>query len=394
MTASGEKALLPAGLGDGLPPAAAQEAWAIERLIAIFAARGYARVKPPLIEFEETLLAGAGSDLGPQTFRLMDPVSQRMMGLRADMTPQVARIAATRLAREPRPLRLCYAGQVLRVKGSQLRPERQFAQVGAELIGSAAEAADAEVVLLAAQALSELGAKPLTVDLTLPTLVRSLAEGLGVAEAEIPALRDALDRKDAAATQAAAGGNAELFLKLLRLAGPADRALEELARLPLPEAPARELAAMARMVARIHAAAPYLALTFDPSEHRGFEYQTGASFTIFARGVRGELGRGGRYEARQSGAGESEGDEPQPSTGFTLFMDTVLRALPAPQVSHSVYLPEGTAEETAEALRQEGWVTLAALDPEGEPKSDPEAEARRLGCAAVLLDGTLKTLKD
>ena len=387
MTTSGEKALLPAGLGDGLPPAAAQEAWATERLIATFAARGYARVKPPLIEFEETLLAGAGSDLGPQTFRLMDPVSQRMMGLRADMTPQVARIAATRLAREPRPLRLCYAGQVLRVKGSQLRPERQFAQVGAELIGSAAEAADAEVVLLAAQALTALGAKPLTVDLTLPTLVRSLAEGLGVAEAEIPALRDALDRKDAAATEAAAGGHAALFLKLLRLAGPADSALAALAELPLPEGPAAEVAAMTRVVARIHAAAPELSLTFDPGEHRGFEYQTGASFTIFAQGVRGELGRGGRYDARLSGDGEGGWE---PATGFTLFMDSVLRALPPAPPPRSVYLPEGTTDEAAEALRKEGWVTLAALDPEAEP----EAEARRLGCAAVLLDGAPKTLKD
>ena len=383
MTTTGEKALLPAGLGDGLPPAAAQEAWATERLIATFAARGYARVKPPLIEFEETLLAGAGSDLGPQTFRLMDPVSQRMMGLRADMTPQVARIAATRLAKEPRPLRLCYAGQVLRVKGSQLRPERQFAQVGAELIGSAAEAADAEVVLLAAQALTALGAKPLTVDLTLPTLVKSLAEALGVAEAEIPALRDALDRKDAAATEAAAGERAELFLKLLRLAGPADSALAELAELPLPEGPAAEVAAMARMVARIHASAPELALTFDPGEHRGFEYHTGASFTIFARGVRGELGRGGRYVAQNNGNAE-------PATGFTLFMDSVLRALPAARRPRAIYLPEGTADAAAEALREEGWVTLAALDAE----ADPEAEARRLGCAAVLLDGTPKTLKD
>ena len=383
MTTSGEKALLPAGLGDGLPPLAAQEAWAIERMIAIFSARGYARVKPPLIEFEETLLAGAGSDLGPQTFRLMDPVSQRMMGLRADMTPQVARIAASRLAKEPRPLRLCYAGQVLRVRGSQLRPERQFAQVGAELIGSDSVAADAEVVLLAAQALDALGAKPLTVDLTLPTLVRSLAEGLGVPEAEIPPLRDALDRKDAAATREAAGKHGELFLKLLRLAGPADRALAELKKLPLPEGPAAEIDGMARMVERIAAAAPYLALTFDPSEHRGFEYQTGASFTIFARGVRGELGRGGRYEARQNGGWE-------PATGFTLFMDSVLRALPTPQVGRSIYLPEGTPEAEAEALREDGWVTLAALDAE----TDPESEARRLGCAAVLLDGTPKTLKD
>jgi ATP phosphoribosyltransferase regulatory subunit len=318
----------------------------------------------------------------------MDPVSQRMMGLRADMTPQVARIAASRLAKEPRPLRLCYAGQVLRVRGSQLRPERQFAQVGAELIGSDSAAADAEVVLLAAQALDALGGKPLTVDLTLPTLVRSLAEGLSVPEAEIPPLRDALDRKDAAATREAAGDHSELFLKLLRLAGPADRALAELKKLPLPEGPAAEIEGMVRMVERIAAAAPYLALTFDPSEHRGFEYQTGASFTIFARGVRGELGRGGRYAARQNGAGEGEGWEP--ATGFTLFMDSVLRALPAPQVGRSIYLPEGTPAEAAERLREEGWVTLAALDADAEP----ESEARRLGCAAVLLDGTPKTLKD
>ena len=109
------------------------------------ASHGYERVKPPLVEFEENLLSGAGAAMAQDTFRLMDPISQRMIGLRADMTPQVARIAATRLANAPRPLRLCYAGQVLRVKGSELRPERQVGQVGAELIGADAAAADVEV---------------------------------------------------------------------------------------------------------------------------------------------------------------------------------------------------------------------------------------------------------
>ena len=94
-----------------------------------------------------------GAAMASHTFRLMDPVSQRMMGLRADMTPQVGRIAASRLKGAPRPLRLSYAGQVLRVKGEQLRPERQIGQVGVELIGTASAAADAEAVLLAAEAL-------------------------------------------------------------------------------------------------------------------------------------------------------------------------------------------------------------------------------------------------
>lgn len=150
-------ALLPAGLQDGLPPEAAHEAATMERLIDALAAHGYERVKPPLLEFEDSLLIGPGEQVATQTFRLMDPISQRMMGLRADMTPQVARIASSRLSRAPRPLRLCYAGEVLRVRGNQLRPERQFAQVGAELVGALAPAADAELVRLAAEALQNIG---------------------------------------------------------------------------------------------------------------------------------------------------------------------------------------------------------------------------------------------
>jgi len=131
MSEVGAKALLPAGLRDLLPPEAAHEARLRESLMAMLAAHGYERVNPPLVEFEDGLLSGLGAATAADTFRLMDPVSQRMMGVRADMTPQVARLATTRLAAAARPLRLSYAGEVLRVKGSQLRPERQFLQVGA-----------------------------------------------------------------------------------------------------------------------------------------------------------------------------------------------------------------------------------------------------------------------
>jgi len=143
MTELERKALLPAGLRDVLPPFAAFEAEVIEQLMARFAASGYARVKAPLVEFEDGLLSGPGAAMTADTFRLMDPISQRMMGVRADITPQIARIASTRLGAAPRPLRLGYSGEVLRVKGTQLRPERQFAQVGAELIGAECAAADA-----------------------------------------------------------------------------------------------------------------------------------------------------------------------------------------------------------------------------------------------------------
>src|SRR6202043_2588216 len=99
-------ALLPTGLYDLLPPAAEREAEVTARLMGVLASHGYERVKPPLVEFEETLLSGAGAAMASETFRTMDPISHRMIGVRADMTPQVARIAATRLRHLPRPLRL------------------------------------------------------------------------------------------------------------------------------------------------------------------------------------------------------------------------------------------------------------------------------------------------
>src|SRR6266852_6697254 len=158
-------ALLPLGLRDLLPPDAAAEALVVGRMMAVLESHGYQRVKPPLVEFEDSLLSGPGAAMAKRSFRLMDPVSQRMLAVRADMTLQVARIAATRLSRQARPLRLSYAGQVLRVKGSNLRPERQVGQAGVELIGSDSARADAEVILLAAEALSALDVRHLSIDL-------------------------------------------------------------------------------------------------------------------------------------------------------------------------------------------------------------------------------------
>jgi ATP phosphoribosyltransferase regulatory subunit len=312
----------------------------------------------------------------------MDPVSQRMMALRADITPQVARIAATRLQSEPRPLRLCYGGQVLRVRGGQLRPERQFAQAGAELIGAPQEAGDAEVVVLAVSALEAVGVRGLTADLSLPTLVPAVTKGLALEDDAAEALRQALDRKDAEAVTMLSGGQSSLFDGLLRAAGPADQALSALQALGLPEEGQGEVEKLARVVTRIRRESPEVSLTVDPVEHRGFEYQTGISFTLFARDVRGELGRGGRYLAEGFGA------QRETSTGFTLYMDTVLRALPAADRAARIFLPEGCDPKTGRSLREQGWPTLSSL----EPAVDPVAEARRLGCSHTLIDGKVQEI--
>jgi ATP phosphoribosyltransferase regulatory subunit len=366
------RTLLPEGLADLLPPEAEAEATVVSRLMATLAAHGYERVKPPLVEYEETLLSGAGASMAKDTFRLMDPISQRMVGLRADMTPQVARIAASRLKAAPRPLRLSYAGQVLRVRGSQLRPERQVGQVGAELIGAGSVAADVEAVTVAAEALAGIGVAELSVDLTMPTLVPAVCRALDVPMEQV---RHALDHKDAAAVAALGGAAAALLGELLASAGPTKRALPVLERLALPEDAAAERERLAAVVERVAAAMPDLRITIDPVENRGFEYHSGLSFTFFAGGTRGELGRGGRYIAGNG--------VPEPATGFTLYTDTILRAAPASAWPHRILVPQGTDAAAARKLRADGWITVAAL----EPASDLRAEARRLGCTHIAAAG-------
>lgn len=369
-------ALLPNGLRDILPLDAEFEADVVSRVTAHFAAQGYDRVKPPLIEFEDTLLADSNAAMAKQCFRVMDPVTQRMMGLRPDMTPQVARIARTRLAGSPRPLRLSYAGQVLRVKGTQLRPERQFGQAGIELIGADCPEADSEVAILAAEALVALGVPGVSVDLSLPTLVPAILAGLNVDQ---ETLRGSLDHKDAAAVLALGGVAAPLLSALLQAAGPAERALSILAGLDLPAPAAAERDRLAKVVALIADAAPEVTITVDPVENRGFEYHSGISFTLFARNIAGELGRGGRYMAGGC----------EPSTGATLFLDTVMAALPGPVPAKRLYLPAGTPRAFAQALRAQGWITVAGL----RTVDDNAAEAKRLGCGHVLSADGVKSVE-
>jgi ATP phosphoribosyltransferase regulatory subunit len=357
--------LLPAGLADVLPGDAAFEASMVERVMAVFAAWGYDRVKPPLIEFEDSLLSGPGEAMSAHTFRLMDPVSQRMMGLRADITPQVARIAASRLKNSPRPLRLSYAGQVLRVKGEQMRPERQLGQAGIELVGAATAAADAEVVLLAVDALRQAGVPHLAVDLNLPTLTPTILAAAGITD-RAPLIA-ALDRKDVAAVRQLAGKETPLLESLLRAIGPAKQALAQLAAIELPPAAAAQRQRLMEVVGLIQAAAPDLALTIDPTDHRGFEYHTGITFSLLGRRISGEFGRGGRYVNQ---AGEE-------ATGFTLYLNTILAALPAPAMSKRIFLSTTTPPTVAADLRAKGWVTIQDLNHVG---TDAMAEAKRLGC--------------
>lgn len=342
-------ALLPNGLQDLLFPEAEKEAKAIQDLMASFKAFGFQRVKPPLVEFEESLLSGPGKALTRHMFRLMDPVSQRMMGVRADATAQISRIASSRLVAEDRPIRFAYAADVLRVNGSQLRPERQFCQVGCELIGDDGIRADAEIMLIALKALSDLGIKDITIDLTVPSLIDTVFEAHHVEPDVKEELMQALSRRDFDAIDPMESELNQVLVQLLACVGPAEENLEILKNVPLPESAAESVLILDSVYRELQSALSAfglseISITIDAVEHKGFEYHRGVSFTLFAKGLRGELGSGGRYESN----GET-------ATGFTIYMDTVLRALPTAKGAEIEYVSSG-----------EGWNTIKDKQASGK----------------------------
>ncbi len=290
-----------------------------------------------------------------------------MLILRGDHTPQIGRIAATRLAKAPRPLRLCYTGQVLLIRGDGLDPAREKLQCGAELIGVDNVAAATEIVATAIEALQAAGATGVSVDFTLPDLVDLLAAKAFPLPADaIEGVRRELDTKDAGGLVDAGGA---AYVPLLYATGDFDTAIERLAAIDTAGALDQRIAALRAIAASLGGVAR---LTLDPSERHGFEYQSWFGFTLYADGVRGALGRGGTYRIAGAQGGEV-------ATGFSLFPDGLIDLqADAEQVDARVFLPLGHDPQAAARLRAMGQRTVAALT---------EADnARLLGCSHVLAD--------
>jgi len=362
--------LLPEGLEDRLPQASAAATRITRAIMDVLDSHGYDRVQPPSIEFERSLASRMAGIQTRRMVRFIDPASLRMMALRSDITPQVGRIAVTRLAAAARPLRLAYAGQVITIKGDGLDPTRERLQIGAELIGSDAVAAAGEVLAVAIEALQAAGATGISVDFTLPNLVDALAAGpWPLAADRLEAVRRELDGKDAGSLVSEGGA---AYLPLLHATGAFEAALARLEALALGDVLDAPIAALRQIAARIPAG---VRLTLDPTERHGFEYQSWFGFQIFADGVQGAVARGGSYAILGA-----QGEAGEPAIGFSLYPDPLITALaPSEAPRDLIFLPLGHDADAAARLRAVGWRTVAAL-------TDAD-DAATLGCAYRLVAG-------
>jgi ATP phosphoribosyltransferase regulatory subunit len=308
--------LLPESIDDVLPGEAARLEALRRKLLDHFASHRYRLVQPPLIEHLESLLTGSGRDLDLQTFKVVDPLSGRLIGVRADITPQVARIDA-HLLNETGATRLCYAGSVLRAVTGTTGATREVVQVGAELFGVPGIDGDREVLALMVSSLSSAGLAGLHLDLGHVGVYRALAAAAGIeGNGEEADLFEALRTKDQPAvrtlTHRYPARWRDALVALTSLYGPADEVLAA-ARTQLPDIDAvRDALAALDAIAR-HVSPHVLALHIDLADLRGYHYQNGTIFSAFTAGEPTAVGNGGRYD----GIGKAFG-RARPATGFTL----------------------------------------------------------------------------
>lgn len=354
--------LLPEYIADALP----QEAMQIERLrrkiLDLFRVHGYELVMPPLLEYLESLLTGSGSDLKLRTFKLVDQLSGRTLGIRADMTPQVARIDAHLLNRQG-VTRLCYCDSVLHTLPASQAASREPIQLGAELYGYTGIEADLEAIRLLADALSIAGTPASRIDIGHVGVFRALVQAAALdAETEAKVLQ-LLQVKDVPGLRECCVSIAEpyraAFLRLPELYGGVDF-LETAAR-QLPAIPAIS-DALATLQA-LRKAMPELPLSFDLADLRGYHYHNGVVFAAYYPGFPTAIARGGRYD----GVGKDFG-RARPATGFSMDLREIARLAVVSEPIGAILSPySGTSPELAAVvadLRQRGEVVVELLPGE------------------------------
>ena len=378
-----ESWMLPEGVDELLPPESGRLEQLRRLVLDLFFSWGYELVMPPFMDYVESLLTGTGSDLDLQTFKVIDQSSGKLMGVRADMTPQVARIDARRLQSDG-PTRLCYVGTVLRTVADSLGGSRIPIQVGAELYGHRGVESDCEVVSLMLDTLQAAGVSPVHLDLGHVGVFRGLIKQAGLDVRAEAKLHDGLQRKAidelAAAEELRAldpkvtamlvglaelNGEEDVINRARRLLAGADDAVHAC------------LDELDQLAAALTTRAGPIPMHFDLAELRGYRYHTGVVFAALVPGFGREVARGGRYDEIGNVFGRA-----RPATGFSTDLKQLL-ALGGPQAdtgSAPVYAPwsdEPGLLDKISALRAEGRRVILTLPGAESGHDAPSAQCLR-----------------
>jgi ATP phosphoribosyltransferase regulatory subunit len=363
--------LLPEHIADVLPAQARQLESLRRRLIDRAQGYGFELVVPPLLEHIESLLSGTGRELDLRTFKLVDQTSGRTLGLRADTTPQAARIDAHLLNREG-VTRLCYCGPVLHARATSVTASREPLQFGAEIFGHAGLEADLEATELALDCLEAAGARPLVIDLADARVLRGVLAGVAADGAALQNLAQALAEKDAAALEDLTRGlpaeAAGALRALPRLYGGDEVLDAAAAALPARPLVRRALDDLQWLASHLRRAFPSLRVGFDLGDMGGCGYYSGPRFAVFGAAATDALARGGRYDEVGAVFGRN-----RPAVGFSLDLKALAEVAPERAVAGAIRAPwseDAALRAAVRRLRESGETVLTVL-----PGDVPEAQA-------------------
>ena len=372
--------LLPEGFRDSLPELATKENRVNSTFIKLMQINGFLLVKPPLLEFESSLFFLLDDNEDANSFRVLDPISQKMMGIRSDITVQIARISCGSLIELPRPLKLCYSGEVLRVNNNSLNLSRQSTQIGSEIIGIEQNDCENEIISLMIESLNSLKIKNFFINFTMPTLISAIVKDFKLSKTDLEFVRDRFNNKNSDGLEKISKRLKTISDALIDSVGDAKINLKKLKKIKFTKKIKLEIQSFIKIISRIIKDFPDLKILIDPLEIDESNYHTGIAFKVFSENLK-ELFSGGNYKVSNENC-----------IGFSGFTESLLlESFMKKKLIKKILIPKYSDPELKKNLQKKGFFTFQSIKKLN--KQQIKTEANKQECNYYFFDNDIFKVK-
>ena len=368
--------LLPEGFRDSLPELATKENRVNSTFIKLMEINGFLLVKPPLLEFESSLFFLLDDNEDANSFRVLDPISQKMMGIRSDITVQIARISCGSLVELPRPLKVCYSGEVLRVNNNNLNLSRQSTQIGSEIIGIEQNNCENEIITLMIESLNCLRIKNFFINFTMPTLISAIVKDFKLSKTDLEFVRDRFNNKNSDGLEKISKRLKIISDALIDSVGDAKVNLKKLKKIKFTKKIKLEIQSFIKIISRIIKDFPCLKILIDPLEIDESNYHTGIAFKVFSENFK-ELFSGGNYKVSDENC-----------IGFSGFTESLLlESFMKKKSIKKILIPKYSDPKLKKNLQKKGFFTFQAIKKLN--KQQIKIEANKQECNYYFFDNDI-----
>ena len=368
--------LLPEGFRDSLPELATKENRVNSTFIKLMEINGFLLVKPPLLEFESSLFFLLDDNEDANSFRVLDPISQKMMGIRSDITVQIARISCGSLVELPRPLKVCYSGEVLRVNNNNLNLSRQSTQIGSEIIGIEQNDCENEIITLMIESLNCLRIKNFFINFTMPTLISAIVRDFKLSKTDLEFVRDRFNNKNSDGLEKISKRLKIISDALIDSVGDAKVNLKKLKKIKFTKKIKLEIQSFIKIISRITKDFPGLKILIDPLEIDESNYHTGIAFKVFSENFK-ELFSGGNYKVSNENC-----------IGFSGFTESLLlESFMKKKSIKKILIPKYSDPKLKKNLQKKGFFTFQAIKKLN--KQQIKIEANKQECNYYFFDNDI-----